>query len=45
MRKLNIISYFCLSLVMIIGLMTIVASGGGGGGDSDTPGDDTINPK
>jgi hypothetical protein len=37
MRKLKILSYLCLSLVMIIGFMTIVASGGGdgGGGDSD----------
>ena len=43
MRKLKIFSYFCLSLVMIIGLMTVVASGGGGGGGSDTP-DDTIDP-
>ena len=37
MGKLKIISYLCLSLVMVIGFITIVASGGGdGGGSSDT---------
>lgn len=36
MRKLKIISYFCLSFVMVIGLMTIAASGGGGSGDTTT---------
>jgi hypothetical protein len=40
------ISSFCLSLVMVIGLITIVASGGGGGGGggTDTPVDNTIDP-
>ena len=42
MRKLQIISYFCLSLVTVIGLMTIVASGGGGGGESDTTNDTPV---
>ena len=52
MRKRKMISYFCLSLVMVIGLITIIASGGGdgggddggGGGGSDTPVDETIDP-
>ena len=38
MGKLKLIRYFCMSLVMVIGLMTIVASGGGGG-DDDGGGD------
>ena len=42
MRKLKIINYFCLSLVMVIGLLTVVASGGGGDDDSDTSDDTTI---
>jgi thiol-disulfide isomerase/thioredoxin len=49
MRKRKAISYFCLLLVMVIGLMTIVASGGGDGGGSDGDGstsddatDDTV---
>ena len=42
MRKLKIIGYLCMSLVMVIGVLTIVASGGGG--DSDDSDDTTINP-
>ena len=40
------IRFFCLLLVTVIGVMTIVASGGGGGSDtsSDNSGDSTIDP-
>lgn len=41
MKRLKIINYFCLSLVTVIGYITIAASGGGG---SDSSNDTTINP-